>query len=113
MKTKPNTTIADKPAELGLAPETQAINALKAIFKECALIHRYWGDAYNEKEASAARAAGEAAIAAYEKKEKETAPGKISKRQQLALDRFEEAILTTPKKAAAQILRRIVADYLA
>ena len=50
-------------ADLALiAAAPDLLSALQAIFKECALIHRYGGDACNQKEADAAIAAGHAAI---------------------------------------------------
>ena len=42
------------------APELLA--ALKGLFRECAMVHKCWGDGDNTKEAAAAIKAGEAAI---------------------------------------------------
>jgi hypothetical protein len=45
---------------IAAAPEMLA--ALEAIFRECALVHKYWGDGSNTREADAAIAAATGAI---------------------------------------------------
>lgn len=53
-----------------LTPEQRAapamLAALKALFKECTMTHKHWGEGYNAKEAQAAIDAAQAAIAAAE-----------------------------------------------
>lgn len=46
-----------------LAASKDLLAAMKAMFKECAMIHKYGGDSYNGKQAAAAVKAGRDAIA--------------------------------------------------
>ena len=43
------------------------VGALKALFEHCAMVHKYWGDGSNAKEADAAIKSARAAIAAATK----------------------------------------------
>ena len=45
----------------------ELLTALKDLFEHCAMVHKYWGDGSNAKEAAAAIKAGEAAIASATK----------------------------------------------
>jgi hypothetical protein len=40
--------------------------ALKALFENCAMTHKHWGEGCNQKQSDAAQVAGRAVIAAYE-----------------------------------------------
>jgi hypothetical protein len=42
------------------------LEALKALYEHCCMIHKYWGDGCNQREADAAIVAGLAAIAKAE-----------------------------------------------
>ncbi len=46
---------------IAAAPDLLA--ALVALFENCAMPHKYWGEGCNQKEADAAKEAGRAAIA--------------------------------------------------
>lgn len=46
-----------------LAAASDMLEALEAIFRECALAQKYWGDGANGRQCDAARKAGLAAIA--------------------------------------------------
>lgn len=46
--------------------ECDLLVAMKAMFKECAMIHKYGGDCYNGKQAAAAIKAGRDAMAKAE-----------------------------------------------
>lgn len=59
--------MTDHPQQAGnaalIAAAPDLLAALQALFAECAMIHRYGGEANNQREADAAIAAGRAAIA--------------------------------------------------
>lgn len=46
-----------------VAAAPDLLEAMENLFKECAMIHKYGGEIYNQKEADAAIAAAKAAIA--------------------------------------------------
>lgn len=48
------------------AEEPAAVAALRELFEQCAMPHRFWGEESNQKEADAAIEAGRAVLAAYD-----------------------------------------------
>lgn len=46
-----------------IAAAPDLLEAMEALFKECAMVHKYGGEIYNQKEADAAIQAAKAAIA--------------------------------------------------
>ncbi len=49
-----------------LAHADKLAEALRELFKQCAMVHKYWGEGCNVEEADFAVAEGKAALAAYE-----------------------------------------------
>ncbi len=56
------TNATDDDIEHVIACHGPLVDALEALFKECAMTHKHWGENDNTREANAAIAAGQAAL---------------------------------------------------
>lgn len=83
--------------------EKGMLAAMKALFENCAMPHKHWGDGDNSKKADAAIKAGRAAIAMAESQEAEQSSPHDAAIRALASDLFDDDECTVEGNARVAI----------